>query len=244
MKEISENGTNFVGARKELLEAVDEMDHEEIRVRLHKEGIELLFNPPAASHMGGVWERQIKSTRKILAGLMEEHGDHLDEESFRTLMCEVEAVINSRPLTVVSGGPNDLEPLTPSHLLTTKSAVVLPPPGKFQRNDIYMRRRWRRVQYLTNLFWSRWKKEYLVSLQERVKWQQPKRYLTEGDIVILREENVRRNVWPLGIVIQTELDQQGFVRSAIVKTQESSLRRPVNKLVLLLPKEDQQGDEE
>ena len=175
---------------------------------------------------------------------MEEHGDRLDEESFRTLMCEVEAVINSRPLTVVSGEPNDHEPLTPSHLLTAKSAVVLPPPGKFQRNDIYMRRRWRTVQYLTNLFWSRWKKEYLVSLQERVKWQQPKRNLTEGDIVILREENVRRNVWPLGIVIKTEPDQQGFVRSVIVKTQESSLRRPVNKLVLLLPKEDQQADEE
>ena len=220
------------------------MDHEEIRVRLRKEGVEWLFNPPALSHTGGVWERQIKSTRKILAGLMEEHGDRLDEESFRTLMCEVEAVFKSRPLTVVSGEPNDLEPLTPSHLLTAKSAVVLPPPGKFQRNDIYMRRRWRRLQYLTNLFWSRWKKEYLVSLQERVKWQQPKRNLTEGDIVILREENVRRNVWPLGIVIQTEPDQQGFARSVIVKTQESSLRRPVNKLVLLLPKEDQQGDEE
>ena len=154
---------------------------------------------------------------------MEEHGDRLDEESLRTLMCEVEAVINSRPLTVVSGEPNDLEPLTPSHLLTTKSAVVLPPPGKFQRNDIYMRRRWRRVQYLTNLFWSRWKKEYLVSLQERVKWQQPKRNLTEGDIVILREENVRRNVWPSGIVIkQTELCQVGYRQDTRIQSEKTS----------------------
>ena len=81
-------------------------------------------------------------------------------------------------------------------------------------------------------------------LQERGKWQQPKRNLTKGDIVILGEENVRWKVWSLGIVIQTEPDQQGFVRSVIVKTQESSLRRPVNKLILLLPKQDQQGDEE
>jgi len=145
----SDNGANFVGARNELLHAIEEM------AKLKKENIDWIFNPPAASHMGGVWERQIKTTRKILAGLMEEYGHCLDEESFRTLICEVEAVNNSRPLTTVSGEPNDLEPLTPNHIFTTKSTVILPPPGKFQNSDMYMRRRWRRVQYLVNLFWSR-----------------------------------------------------------------------------------------
>ena len=169
----SDNGTNFVGARNELLQAIEEMDHEEIQVKLQKENIDWIFNPPAASHMGGVWEQQIRTTRKVLAGLMEEFGHCLDEESFRTLMCEVEAIINSRPLTTVSGEPDDLEPLTPNHILTTKSTVILPPPGKFQKNDVYMRRRWRRVQHLANLFWSRWKKEYLVVMQERSKWQHP-----------------------------------------------------------------------
>ena len=90
----SDNGSNFVGARKELLQALDEMDHEEIRAKLRKEAIDWLFNPPSGSHMGGVWERQIKSIRKILACLMEEHGDRLDEESYQTLMCEEEAIIN------------------------------------------------------------------------------------------------------------------------------------------------------
>lgn len=150
----SDNGTNFVGARNELFQAIEEMDREEIRVKLQKENIDWIFNPPAASHMGGVLERQIRTTRKVLAGLMEEYGHCLDEESFRTLMCEVEAIINSRPLTTVSGEPDDLEPLTPNHILTTKSTVILPPPGKFQKNDVYMRRRWRRVQHLANLFWS------------------------------------------------------------------------------------------
>ena len=107
-----------------------------------------IFNPPAARDMGGVWERQIKTTRKVLAGLMEEYGNCLDEELFRTLMCEVEAIINSRPLTTVSGESNDLEPLTPNHILTTKSTVILPPPGNFQNCDVYLRRGWRRVQYL------------------------------------------------------------------------------------------------
>ena len=240
----SGNGTNFVGARNELLQAIEEMDHEEIHAKLKKENIDWIFNPPAASHMGGVWERQIKTTRKVLAGLMEEYGHCLDEESFRTLMCEVEAIINSRPLTTVPGEPNDLEPLSPNHILTTKSTVILPPPGKFQSCDVYMRRRWRRVQYLANLFWSRWKKEYLVVMQERQKWQHPQRNLVEGDVMIIREENVPRNAWSLALVVRVEPDSQGFVRSAVVKTRETTLRRPVNKLVLILPKEEQEGDQE
>ena len=194
--------------------------------------------------MGGAWERQIKSTRKILTGLMDEYGHCLNEESFRTLMCEVEAIINSRPLTTVSGEPDDLEPLTPNHILTTKSTVVLPPPGNFQKNDVYMRRRWRRVQYLANLFWSRWKKEYLVVMQERSKWQHPQRNLVQGDIVMLRDENAPRNVWPLALVDQVEPDSQGLVRSVVVRTRGATLRRPINKLILILPKEEQEGDQE
>ena len=213
------------------------MEHDEIRVKLLKENIDWIFNPPAASHMGDVWERQIRTTRKVLSGLMEEYGHCLDEESFRTLMCEVEAIINSRPLTTVSGEPGDLEPLTPNHILTTKSTVIFPPPGKFQQNDVYTRRRWRRVQHLANLFWYRWKKEYLVVMQERSKGQDPQRKLVEGDI----EENVPRNLWSLALDLQLEPDGQGLVRSAVVKIQATTLRRPVNKLILILPKEEQEG---
>ena len=195
---------NFVGARKELLQAIDEKDHQEIRVNFQKENLDWVFNPPAASHMSGAWERQIKSTKKILAGLMDEYGHCLNEESFRTLMREVEAIRNSRPLTTVSCEPDDLEQLTPNHILTTKSTVELPPPGNFQKNDVYMRRRWRRVQYLANLFWSRWKKEYLVFMQEKSKWQHPQRNLVEGNIVMLRDENAPRNVWSLALFEQAQ----------------------------------------
>ncbi|KAK3716446.1 hypothetical protein QZH41_007055 [Actinostola sp. cb2023] len=107
----SDNGTNFVGAQAELRQAIKEMDHGQIRDKLRKQEIDWIFNPPAASHMGGVWERQIQTTRKVLAGLLQEHGNRLDDESLRTLMCEVEAVINSRPLTFISNDIDDLEPL-------------------------------------------------------------------------------------------------------------------------------------
>jgi len=161
----------------------------------------------------------------------------MNEESLHTLMCEVEAIINSRPLTLMSSEPDDLTPLTPSQLLTMKTNVVGYPPGDFQRNDLYLRRRWRRVQYLANLFWSRWRKEYLLTLQERHKWWRTKRNLEIGDVVLLKEDNTPRNSWPMGIVLKTETDAKGFVRAVEVKTQTSKFRRPVTKLVLLVPSE-------
>lgn len=134
------------------------------------------MNAPSASHMAGVWERQIRSVRNVLSSLMEQCGSHIDDEMLRTFMCEAAAIVNSRPLTVANiHDPNSLEPLTPNHLLTMKSKIILPPPGQFQRGDLYSRKRWRRVQYLTNEFWIRWRKEFLNTLQTRDKWTSSKR---------------------------------------------------------------------
>ena len=125
---------------------------------------------PAASHMGGVWERQVRTVRSILINLLEQNGTQLDDESLRTLLCETAAIVNSRPLTTDNlNDPTSLEPLTPNHLITMKSKVILAPPGDFQRTDIYSRKRWKRVQYLAHVFWSRWRSEYLSSLQMRQK---------------------------------------------------------------------------
>ena len=80
--------------------------------------------------------------------------------------------------------------------------MILPPPGKFQQNDVYMHHQWQRVQHLANLFWSRWKREYLVVMQERRKWEHPQRNLVEGDIVLIREENALRNSLSIALVLQ------------------------------------------
>ena len=113
-------------AKTELQQAVDEMDNEQIRSRLHQEGTEWIFNPPSGSHMGGIWEWQIRTARKVLAVLLHEHSSRLDDESFRTLLCEVEAIINSRPLMFTSSDPDDLHPLSPTNLLTMKTSVSQP----------------------------------------------------------------------------------------------------------------------
>ena len=89
--------------------------------------------------------------------------------------------MNSRPLTKVSDDSNDLEALTPNHLLLLRPGTSLP-PGVFRQSDLYSRRRWRQAQYLSNVFWRRWLKEYLPELQRRQKWLKPKRNFTPGYI--------------------------------------------------------------
>jgi hypothetical protein len=233
-----DNGSNFVGAERELRKATSELDHSRIQGQLLHQNIAWKFNPPSASHMGGIWERQIRSVRKVLSALLHEHGSRLDDESFRTLLCEVEAIINSRPLTSVSGSPDDLEPLTPNHILTMKP-FVLPPPGHFQRDDVYLRKRWRRVQYLASLFWSRWKREYLLTLQQRQKWNKIQRNIQVGDLVLVKDDNLARCNWSMARVLSTVKDSKAVVRSVKLKTQSSELCRPIHKLVLLLPVEEQ-----
>ena len=85
-------------------------------------------------------------------------------------MGEAGAIVNSRPLTVSQlADPDSSSPLTPNHLLTMKTKVVLAPPGAFQPADVYSRKRWRRVTHLANEFWTRRRKEFLLSLQQRQK---------------------------------------------------------------------------
>jgi len=142
-------------------------NREQIHDFLLQKGIEWKFNPPRASHFGGIWERQIRSIHKVLSGLCAKQ--KLTDESLSTLFCEVENIINCRPLTTVSDDPNDLEQLTPNHLLQQKQPASLP-PGTFYPSNIYSRKQWKQVQYMANVFWSRWIREYLPLLQTRSKW--------------------------------------------------------------------------
>lgn len=144
-------------------------DHvQEYLLRNGCEWIPFKMNLPHCSHMGGTWERLIRSVRNALEPLLSKVGSQLDDETLRTFMTEVECIINSRPLSVdYVCDAQAPEPLTPNHLLTMKPKRVLPPPGVFQRGDVYCRKRWRRVQYFANQFWLRWRNEYLQMLQVR-----------------------------------------------------------------------------
>ncbi|XP_030841811.1 uncharacterized protein LOC115924133 [Strongylocentrotus purpuratus] len=234
----SDNGTNFVGACSELKQALKEWRKEEIMHFTAVPGIQWNFNPPAASHYGGVWERQIRTIRKILHAVL--HEQHLkssqSDEQLQTLMCEIEAIINSRPLTRASEDPNDLNIITPNHLLQFKTTSS-PPPGRFTDKDLYSSKRWRQMQYLADIFWKRWVREYLPALQQRQKWLQPQRSLKVGDIVLIADQNAPRCSWPMARVEDVYPDSRGLVRSARLKTKMTTLTRPVTKMCLLLEAE-------
>jgi len=241
LKEIrSDNGTNFIGGERELRVMIESWNQAKIHDTLLQKGIKWVFNPPAASHHGGVWERLIKSTRRVMGGLVKEQC--LEDGSLQTLLCEAESIINGRPLTTVSGDRRDLNPLTPNHLLLLSHDTSLP-PGLFVKSDMYSRRRWRQVQHLADVFWKRWKKEYLPLLQERQKWLCPKRHFAVGDTVIMVNESTPRNLWPIGQIAEVFHDKQGLVRRVKVKIKTSTLERPISKLCLLESVERLEGEQ-
>ena len=211
-----DNGSNFVGAKRELAKCWKEVNQKkvgEFLLQNSADWIQWKRNPPLASHMGGVWERQIRSTRNILSSLMQTQGVSLDEESLNTLFVEVEDIVNSRPLVVETiSDVNSQAALSPRYILTMNSKVVIPPPGVFGTPDLYCRKRWRRVQHVSNEFWSRWRIEFLATLQDRQKWKTAQRNFRVGDIVILKEDT-QRNDCRLAKVIKVYKDDKGYVRT-------------------------------
>ena len=190
-----------------------------------------IFNPPSGSHFGGVWERCIRTVRKVLNALLKEQT--LDDEGLTTLMCEIESIVNGRPITRLSDDPSDCEALTPNHLLLLRSGPNLS-PGFFRKEDTHSRRRWRQVQYMADVSWRRWVHEYLPQLQERQKWSNPSRNFAVGDVVLVVDDRIPRSSWPLGRVAEVHKNSKdNRVRSVSVKTRTTMLDRPIDKIVLL-----------
>jgi hypothetical protein len=235
----SDNGTNFVGACNELSQLMSGEDFERVREFLIGEGCSWEFNPPHSSHMGGVWERMIGVVRRVLDSMFLDLGPtQLTHDVLTTLMAEVSAIVNARPLVPVSSDPEAPEILTPASLLTQKFGVPdSPPPGLFSKKDLYGRQ-WRRVQYLANVFWSRWRREYLPTLQQRRKWQDVKENISPGDLVLLKDKQLSRNEWPLGRVVAVMPSDDSKVRKVSVNIARNNtvqtFYRPVSELVLLM----------
>jgi hypothetical protein len=233
-KEVfSDNGTNFIGASGILKEEFKKIQSQEsqgkIIDRLRTKEISWHFNPPLASHTGGIWERMIRSIRRILAALTSEQS--IDDEVLLTLMAEIEKILNDRPLTRNEGQVDDLDPLTPSKLLLLRSNACLP-PGVFVGEDRYSKR-WRQAQLLANSFWKRWLSEYLPSLQQRQKWLQLKRNVRVKDLVLMVDKRCSRGQWPLAIVEKVFPDKDGVVRQVMVRTKSGNFKRHVRELCLI-----------
>lgn len=145
----SDHGPNFVGAERELRDALQALRQRKIHQAVMKEGVQWSFSLPTASHHGGLWEHLIRMVRHVLGSVLKQQT--LDDSRVTTVFCETEAILNSWPITRVSDNSQDLEALTPNHILLLKTNPFLP-PGVFSKSDLYHRRCWRQVQYVAVLF--------------------------------------------------------------------------------------------
>ncbi|XP_023930308.1 uncharacterized protein LOC106157407 [Lingula anatina] len=235
----SDRGTNFIGALDQIKATGIFVENGPVQESLHDMGIVWKFNPPHASHMGGAWERLIGLARRILdAMFLTSHTQKLTHEVLVTFMCEVSAVINSRPVAPISYDPEDPEIITPAMLLTQKKEPLPTPTTSTDMREIYQSQ-WKYVQILSNTFWKRWRDGYLQSLQKRGKWTASQKDLKIGDIVLLRDCELHRGSWPIGVVenvFPSGCDSK--VRTVEVRTVKDGKSvkyvRPICELILLI----------
>lgn len=185
-----------------------------------------------SSHAGGVWECQIKTVRSVLNSTLSLSHGRLNDASLRTPLYEAMAIVNSRPLTVDNlNSPDNLQPLTPNHLINMKSSTALPPPGTFPREDLYGAKRWRRVQYRAEQFWSHWNGEHLHNITARQRWHSSRRNLQVGDVVMDIDEVSPRGEWRLARVLETVSDKDGLVRRVKISVGDKRLNKMGEHLV-------------
>jgi len=224
-----DNGTNFRGAEREIRESIAAMDQDRILRAMSIVGVQWHFNPPASPHMGGAWERMVRSVKTALYATLKEKAPR--EETLATLMAEAEFTVNSRPLTHVSIDKDDPEALTPNHFLTGGSRPSM--MGEFSDADLNLRKQWRLSQRLSDKFWRRWLREYLPSLTRRSKWHKTEGEVRLGSIVVVADPNLPRNTWPLGIIEELFPGKDGKSRVVAVRTSTGVYRRPMGKICLL-----------
>ena len=155
-----------------------------------------------------------------------------------TVLTQVEACLNSRPLTNLPHAceSDTIEVLTPGHFLVGKPLEALPDPSLSYRS-VSLLRRWHLCQSLVRHFWKRWSSKYVATLCRYTKWHQPKRNLPVGDIVVLQEDNVIPATWPLARVVEVHPGSDGLVRVVTIRTSAGVYKRPVTKLAVLLPRD-------
>ena len=180
--------------------------------------------------MGDVYERMIRTIRRVFTGVLIPNV-RLTDEILETVFCEVEGIVNGRPITKISTDSNDLSALTQNHLLLLRSDMKTA-PGVFSVWHMY-RKQWRHVQNLASSFWKRWLSSYIPDLQKHVKWNVTKRNLSVGDLVLICDVSSPRGLWPFGLIEEVKTSRDGLVPSVRIRTAKTELVRPVTKVVLL-----------
>lgn len=227
----SDNGRNFVGASNELRRLVKSKEHTEaVAEACVENGIRWRFNPPSASHFGGLWEAAIQSAQKHFVRVLGTHTLAFDD--METLLTQIECCLNSRPLVPVSDDPADLEPLTPGHFLVGSALKAVPDADSTEIPSNRLRQ-WQLCQKLFQTIWKRWHLEYLATLQPRSKWCSQPVSIKEGQLVVIKRENTPPMSWPTARIVHVYPGADGVVRVVRLKTADGLFDRPVSKICVL-----------
>ncbi|XP_058456510.1 uncharacterized protein LOC131433913 [Malaya genurostris] len=231
-----DNATNFTAAHRELkdLRQMFLSQHHKNAVVLEASTQKIAFHfiPPHAPTFGGLWEACVKSFKHHLRRIV--GNSQLPYEAFSTVLVQIEACLNSRPITPLSNDPNDEEALTPGHFIIGRPLLAVPEPdlAHIPENRLDL---WQKTQSLTQHFWKRWSKEYLCTLQLRYKWSTVNLNLLKDSIVLIRDDNLPVGRWSMGRVISVNFGDDNLVRVATVKIAgvAKPVTRPITKLCLL-----------
>lgn len=192
----SDNGTNFSKCSKELKAEIAVGD---IAETFTNNNTKWIFNPPSAPHMGGAWERLVRSVKIAFVSMQTARVPN--EETFSTILAEAESVVNSRPLTFVPLEYDTQEALTPNHFMLMSSSGVIQPPKSLADPNELKRSHWNLARELIDRFWRRWIAEYLPVIARRTKWFGEVKEIGEGDLVIIVDPAMR-NGWTRGRVVE------------------------------------------
>ena len=235
---VSDNASTFMSAADELKRL---FESDTLHEDLSKRGVEWRFIPCRAPWYGGYWERLIGLTKRALKKTLGRA--HVTLSSLQTLVVEIEAHLNNRPLTYVTSDLDEPDPLTPSHLLYGRMINTLPHPIISQDEitdddyctghtlNLQLSKKAKAQAMVLQNFWNRWKIEYLTSLREtHIANGTNKNTVKVGDVVIVHDDNIPRTKWRLAIVTELQQGHDGFVRSARIQTTNGITSRPISKL--------------
>ncbi|XP_063975158.1 uncharacterized protein LOC135161485 [Diachasmimorpha longicaudata] len=229
---FSDCGTTFVGADKELQKmfSAGSTQSRQLAQLLLNDGTHWSFNPPSAPHFGGKWEAAVKSVKFHLTRAI--GNDLLTFEELTTLLTQIEAVLNSRPLEPLTDDPEDLSASTPGHFLIGQAPTTLPEPA-LDDSNLARLTRWQLIQSKLQGFWKHWSTGYLQRLQATHKWHHANHEIQVGSLVLLTDERFPPSKWPLARVIALHPGQDGLTRIVTIRTSQATLTRPIAKLVTL-----------
>ncbi|XP_040161418.1 uncharacterized protein LOC120899524 [Anopheles arabiensis] len=229
-----DNAKNFIGASREVAQLAKQFQTQQFQQTVIKscanESIEFKFIPPRSPNFGGLWEAAVKSFKTHLKPTI--GNAILTYEEFTTLLTQIEACLNSRPLTPMSSDPNDYEALTPAHFLIHRSIVGLAEPS-YESRPINRLDRYEQVQEFLRRLWNRWSSDYLSGLHPKTKWTKQRDNITLGTMVLVKEDNLPPRKWCLGRVTDIVKGADGNVRVVFVRTKDGEFKRTISKLCVL-----------